>query len=319
MARSQSEACSPVSAASISGSSGPECQPPGSASRMTIAGESSTDTGQMSLSIPMSPSSEGPRLSGSMSLREAFRARISAWRGRVPESPVPARVFGPSTHDSLANFDPVTLSWRTSRLCLDGDSELFSETWPRSGMTRSGIAFRRQPLVPLTRGIASGLLPTPAAHPAGWENLEVVDRDGNPPTHGNQRWYDKKTGRVVQKDLRHVVRLLPTPAARDWKDTGAPSEMKRNSPTLAALALAGELPRRMWPTPRASANENRQTKRTPSQEAGTHGLSLAAEVGGQLNPEWVEWLMGFPLGWTALKPSATPLSRKSLNGSEEES
>jgi hypothetical protein len=21
-------------------------------------------------------------------------------------------------------------------------------------------------------------------------------------------------------------------------------------------------------------------------------------VGGQLNPTWVEWLMGFPLGWT---------------------
>lgn len=34
----------------------------------------------------------------------------------------------------------------------------------------------------------------------------------------------------------------------------------------------------MWPTPRASPNENRQTKRTPSQEAGRHGLCLAAEV-----------------------------------------
>lgn len=34
----------------------------------------------------------------------------------------------------------------------------------------------------------------------------------------------------------------------------------------------------LLPTPRASANENRQTKRTPSQEAGMHGLCLAAEV-----------------------------------------
>jgi hypothetical protein len=34
----------------------------------------------------------------------------------------------------------------------------------------------------------------------------------------------------------------------------------------------------LLPTPRASANENRQTKRTPSQEAGDHGLCLAAEV-----------------------------------------
>ncbi|MGB3329169.1 MAG: hypothetical protein WBA46_09465 [Thermomicrobiales bacterium] len=33
-----------------------------------------------------------------------------------------------------------------------------------------------------------------------------------------------------------------------------------------------------WPTPRASENENRQTKPTPSQLAGTHGKSLAAEA-----------------------------------------
>jgi hypothetical protein len=34
----------------------------------------------------------------------------------------------------------------------------------------------------------------------------------------------------------------------------------------------------LLPTPRASPNENRQTHRTPSQAAGRHGLSLAAEV-----------------------------------------
>jgi hypothetical protein len=27
-----------------------------------------------------------------------------------------------------------------------------------------------------------------------------------------------------------------------------------------------------------------------------------ASDGGQLNPEWVEWLMGWPIGWTALNP-----------------
>lgn len=25
---------------------------------------------------------------------------------------------------------------------------------------------------------------------------------------------------------------------------------------------------------------------------------------GQLNPEWVEWFMGWPIGWTELKPLA---------------
>jgi hypothetical protein len=32
--------------------------------------------------------------------------------------------------------------------------------------------------------------------------------------------------------------------------------------------------------------------------------SLNAEVGGPLNPEWVEWLMGWPIGWTGLAPLA---------------
>ena len=35
---------------------------------------------------------------------------------------------------------------------------------------------------------------------------------------------------------------------------------------------------RLWPTPRASANENRQTKPTPSQEAGKHGMNLATSA-----------------------------------------
>ena len=35
----------------------------------------------------------------------------------------------------------------------------------------------------------------------------------------------------------------------------------------------------MLPTPRASAGEQRQTRRSPSQHAGRHGRSLAAEIG----------------------------------------
>ncbi|MFI1353616.1 hypothetical protein ACH4TV_08530 [Streptomyces sp. NPDC020898] len=41
----------------------------------------------------------------------------------------------------------------------------------------------------------------------------------------------------------------------------------------------------LLPTPRASENENRQTKRTPSQEAGTHGKCLAAEMASLPAPQ----------------------------------
>jgi len=34
--------------------------------------------------------------------------------------------------------------------------------------------------------------------------------------------------------------------------------------------------------------------------------AMRAGNGGKLNPRWVEWLMGFPLGWTDLEASETP-------------
>ncbi|MFG2002112.1 hypothetical protein ACGFNU_23465 [Spirillospora sp. NPDC048911] len=66
-----------------------------------------------------------------------------------------------------------------------------------------------------------------------------------------------------------MVELLPTPTVSETNGTGPP-DSPRNDTLRARIALL--------PTPRASANENRQTRRTPSQEAGTHGLNLAAEV-----------------------------------------
>jgi len=55
------------------------------------------------------------------------------------------------------------------------------------------------------------MFPTPAAHPPGWRNITVVDKDGKPPEHGNQRFYDAQTGRLVQKGLEQVVAMFPTP------------------------------------------------------------------------------------------------------------
>jgi hypothetical protein len=122
----------------------------------------------------------------SMFSAAASPARTSPTPARAQGSTVPARVFGPSTHDSFASYDPATSSWRTSQLSLLEDSGEFSETWPRAGMTRSGTAYRLPPLAPLTGGTASGLLPTPttqdAANDGGPEpvppQLASVERRG---------------------------------------------------------------------------------------------------------------------------------------------
>lgn len=68
-----------------------------------------------------------------------------------------------------------------------------------------------------------------------------------------------------------VAQLLPTPTATRYGTNQSPTPGAAVRPGLDQIEV-------LLPTPRASANENRSTKRTPSQEAGRHGLYLSAEV-----------------------------------------
>ena len=124
----------------------------------------------------------------SMSSPPAGPAPASASPDEAKDSTMKARVFGPRSSDSFASWDPDTSSWRTSQLSLLGGYGEFSETWPRAGMTRSGTAFRLQPLAPLTRGIASGLLPTPAATEYGAEPRRRNGPSRDPCARRSARW-----------------------------------------------------------------------------------------------------------------------------------
>jgi len=46
------------------------------------------------------------------------------------------------------------------------------------------------------------------------------------------------------------------------------------------------------------------------------GTPYRTQVSGVLNPEWVEWLMGFPAGWTDCGDSVTPSSPRSPSTSD---
>jgi hypothetical protein len=62
----------------------------------------------------------------------------------------------------------------------------------------------------------------------------------------------------------------------------------------------------MLPTPKVQ--DSRHAKMRHLDESDDHWKSNLGEVvsaqvnGGSLNPTWVEWLMGWPLGWTDLRP-----------------
>lgn len=202
-----------------------------------------------------------------MSSRPGSLARTSASPGLAPDCPVPVRDSTGKWFEPFAWFDPATPCWRTWQLCLVEGWTRYSETWPRSGMMRNGIAFRRAPLVRLTDEIGSGLLPTPEA-----SNTKAVAL------------------RSAGRSPRNFLGPLPTPTAK--ANMMAPSMQK-----WAAH-------RNVWATPTSHP-------RTHTPRKVHHGEQLANQVGGALNPTWVEWLMGFPLGWTDLGGSGTPSSRKS--------
>jgi hypothetical protein len=88
----------------------------------------------------------------------------------------------------------------------------------------------------------------------------------------------------------------------------------------------GKLPK-MWPTP-TNHGENTGTKIEAHRRRMDNGLKYSSRISqaiaiadpsatGYLNPTWVEWLMGFPLGWTDLEDSETQSSHKLPNTSDE--
>lgn len=73
--------------------------------------------------------------------------------------------------------------------------------------------------------------------------------------------------------------------------------------------------RKSWPTPRATDWKDCGPFGSKSHKHRLDRKYLDATVkspdkpNGKLNPEWTEWLMGFPLAWTELDASVTPWFR----------
>ena len=170
-----------------------------------------------------------------------------------------------------------------------------------------------------------------------WRTPDAVSGGSNLP--GIQRALDsghlkRPSGQPIQNRLHYQVReprLWPTAQARDWKGSSGRSYkgLERDLPTAVKQSIL------MWPTP-TRCNDSFYVDNSPNKEK-RHSRGLASEVdhraktamlptptvqdsknnggpsqqkrntkplnavaGGTLNPTWVEWLMGYPKGWTDL-------------------
>ena len=95
--------------------------------------------------------------------------------------------------------------------------------------------------------------------------------------------------------------LWQTPVADDSVNRAAGKFNSRGEPKLSAQVL--------WPTPHGFSPDGRSNGPSGNELGRAVNQSLvrplSEQIGGSLNPTWVEWLMGWPLGWTDLKPLET--------------
>lgn len=222
----------------------------------------------------------------------------------APACPEPVLDCTGTWCEPFAWFDPRSQSWRTWQLSLVEGWELFSGTWPRAGMTRNGIAFRRPPLAPLTDAIGSGLLPTPEASNT---KARAMRSGGRSP-----RDFLKPLSATPAFRLGLTPKpshSIPTPTASDHIERRSTSSEVLNFDTNKTVSLDRWVGR--WPTPTTSMHKGSSpaslTRKSGADRSGDRlDHAVMATDGGQLNPEWVEWLMGFPIGHTACADSETP-------------
>lgn len=188
-------------------------------------------------------------------------------------------------------------------------------------MTRSGTACRLRPSVPLTAVTGSSWLPTPTKTRSGYNqspsdgaakrpSLETMAREGLWPTPmGSERETRPKVYPRGNPNLAAAVQRFPTPTVSE-AERGHGYQMSNGKayPTLTGAVGAAPGPDgKYFPTPAAQDGHNSSL---PPSQAGRDTIPgrLVEERGsdGVLNPEWVEWLMGFPIGWTDVEPSETP-------------
>jgi len=215
--------------------------------------------------------------------------------------------YGLGLEQPLANYDPTTQSWRTSKdISLWGDYKSL-ESLPKSGMTRNGVLFLQPAWVrPID---AKGLL--------SWPTPTAITR----PMEGNVRMYRAKieAGEMTEAEAEAILgksvweaqgklpKMWPTPTTQEIEHqnvelTETGRRKSKNGKTSHSLGLADAV--KMWPTPTArdgkGASGHKKLARR-LQDLTTQARISDQVTIGSLNPEWVGWLMGFPPGWTDLK------------------
>jgi len=177
--------------------------------------------------------------------------------------------------------------------------------------------------MPRTEGTDVGLWLTPNA----MDSLPARDEEAL-----RKQYESNRSGRTTHSTLREQVAypppsmMWPTPSAcprgaHTGKISGSVSEDGKSRVSANGTKWGATLQTavKMWPTPtQRDGKGGYKGGRIRNGKISKDTLDVAVQhtdnqgkQSGSLNPTWVEWLMGYPTGHTALRDWATPSSRKS--------
>jgi hypothetical protein len=265
----------------------------------------------------------------SMWLQEDSLARTSHWLERVMGLMGSEVDCGPKWPGSLAKFSLRSFSWRTAQCSIAEGLTEFSEILPRWGMMRDGELWQLPMPERLITEHASGSSRATSA----WPTPTCADT-----FTGKLKSTQQKEGSKHSVNLSQAVRFWPTPSARQFEPTDLQRLVERREQQRRlgrngnglGLTTAMAVKLVTWPTPTASnatgpggwknreGGPNLQTAvklwATPLSRDYKSGKEsdatrqknsrpLPSQVnetdGGQLNPDWDEALLNWPVGWTS--------------------
>jgi hypothetical protein len=305
---------SPATAGSISHLDSPESnlEPCATSSGTSTANRSSASAKSMDSWMTR-------RSSGETSENSMDSPGVAEWISSVPHRPanhtVKPESDGPMTietssqipSESLARYSPEESMWRTCQVSMfdqrmDGQptGQLWSESWPRSGMTVDGTLYQRRTLAHRISENGGGLWPTPVAdgdrttnYKQGGTSLGFAARWSIPTPTPSDNWTGNLESSQQSEDS---IQRFPTPSTMDH------IERKGMRPSRAATnRTTGYLSEEVtkWPTPTGD-DANNVTR--ASGDFQSLSRASGSSPTGQLSATWVCWLMGLPLGWDSLDP-----------------
>ena len=242
-----------------------------------------------------------------MSSAEASPVKTLPSQEKAQESMAHEADCGLNLQESLAKYNPYTSLWRTRQLLLLEDSGECLETFPKWGIMQNGALWELPTLGRSTSEKESGFWRTPRTITGGTLSEEGIEALVNKEK--------RASGHVRQMDLQDQVRdvrLYPTPIV-------CGNNNRKGASKTSGDGLETVIQRMTYPTPLASDWKDRGNLDNPCVQRRLEKfkqitLSMIVQTpSGQmtpqmqkarLNPNWVEWLMGWTIGWTDLKPLA---------------